>query len=292
MPKSLGSASRRRTLWIGLALLAVAVWMFFLGILVGRGTAPVRFDIDRLEQELAALRETLQEKERQLLASTQSAESEMGFTFFDDLKQSEEQGTVTFRVPPPPPEPETESDILPNAMPTQAPAPEPAAPLGEDVSTEIEPAPAETEPPDLPPGSSDDASAPETLKPKKSLKQATFKSAALARTPTPAQRSSTVANSGQSSKPKSQPVSRQAAPGAPRGSLTIQVSAVQDAATASAMVARLKSQGYDAHQSVARIPGKGLRYRIRVGRFTHSGEAQSVVRRLKQDNYDARVVNR
>ncbi|MDP7417006.1 MAG: hypothetical protein QF888_03315, partial [Desulfobacterales bacterium] len=34
----------------------VAAWMFFLGILVGRGTAPVKFNIEKLQKKLAALK--------------------------------------------------------------------------------------------------------------------------------------------------------------------------------------------------------------------------------------------
>jgi len=34
----------------------VAAWMFFLGILVGRGTAPVKFDIGKFQKKLAALK--------------------------------------------------------------------------------------------------------------------------------------------------------------------------------------------------------------------------------------------
>jgi len=52
-----------RALWIGLSLFACA-WMFVLGILVGRGTAPVQFDIDKLQKELAALKEAVVKKER------------------------------------------------------------------------------------------------------------------------------------------------------------------------------------------------------------------------------------
>ena len=77
-----------------------------------------------------------------------------------------------------------------------------------------------------------------------------------------------------------------------RGSLTIQVAAVKTAGIANEMVAKLKRQGYEAHQSVAKIPGKGLRYRIRVGRFTSSKEAHSLARRLKKDSYEAIIVNR
>lgn len=41
----------------------IAGWMFILGILVGRGTAPVNLEMDRFEKELADLRSALREKE-------------------------------------------------------------------------------------------------------------------------------------------------------------------------------------------------------------------------------------
>jgi cell division septation protein DedD len=39
----------------------ISAWMFILGVLVGRGTAPVQFDMEKLEKELAALRKTVSE---------------------------------------------------------------------------------------------------------------------------------------------------------------------------------------------------------------------------------------
>jgi cell division septation protein DedD len=40
-----------------------SAWMFVLGVLVGRGTAPVHFDIQNLQKELAALKEAVLQKE-------------------------------------------------------------------------------------------------------------------------------------------------------------------------------------------------------------------------------------
>jgi hypothetical protein len=40
----------------------VSVWIFFLGILVGRGMAPVQFDMHALQKELADLRIALIKK--------------------------------------------------------------------------------------------------------------------------------------------------------------------------------------------------------------------------------------
>ena len=56
--KKSSSLSRKGLIiWISLTFVASA-WMFGLGIVVGRGTAPIRFDIEKLQKELALLRET------------------------------------------------------------------------------------------------------------------------------------------------------------------------------------------------------------------------------------------
>ena len=56
--KSTSGLSRKQLIvWISLTFVASA-WMFVLGIIVGRGTAPVKFDIEKLQKELALLRET------------------------------------------------------------------------------------------------------------------------------------------------------------------------------------------------------------------------------------------
>jgi hypothetical protein len=50
------------TLWICVTFFACA-WMFVLGIFVGRGTAPVKFDMEKLQKELVDLKEALIKKE-------------------------------------------------------------------------------------------------------------------------------------------------------------------------------------------------------------------------------------
>jgi cell division septation protein DedD len=42
--------------WLGVTFLAM-VWMFTLGVLVGRGLSPVRFDVKKLKKELMALKQ-------------------------------------------------------------------------------------------------------------------------------------------------------------------------------------------------------------------------------------------
>ena len=49
--------------WLGVIFILCA-WMFVIGVLVGRGTAPVKFDIDSLQNKLAASRQDLKKKAR------------------------------------------------------------------------------------------------------------------------------------------------------------------------------------------------------------------------------------
>jgi cell division septation protein DedD len=57
------SRNREKLIWSGICL-GVSFWMFCLGILVGRGTAPVHFDTKALQKELVALKKAAVEKTR------------------------------------------------------------------------------------------------------------------------------------------------------------------------------------------------------------------------------------
>jgi cell division septation protein DedD len=50
-------------IWGGVALF-VAGWMFVLGIMVGRGTAPVNLEADKLERELVDLKDAVMQKQK------------------------------------------------------------------------------------------------------------------------------------------------------------------------------------------------------------------------------------
>ena len=67
----------------------ISAWMFVLGVLVGRGTAPVHFDIEVLQNELIALKESIikQEQER-TRAETPSLEEKKELDFYEALKGS------------------------------------------------------------------------------------------------------------------------------------------------------------------------------------------------------------
>jgi cell division septation protein DedD len=87
--KSTGKQSRKSLiLWIGLTLF-VCAWMFVLGILVGREMVPVRFDIQKLQNELAALKETVIKKELdqyKIDSNTDDSKTKLGF--YETLKKT------------------------------------------------------------------------------------------------------------------------------------------------------------------------------------------------------------
>lgn len=74
------------TFWFFL-LFFTSAWMFFLGVLVGRGTAPVHFDIEKLQKELAGLKQAAIEKEERRYKISPKATSDANtFGFYERLK--------------------------------------------------------------------------------------------------------------------------------------------------------------------------------------------------------------
>ena len=81
-------------LWIGLTLF-VSAWMFVLGILVGREMVPVKFDIEKLQNELATLKEAVIKKELdqyKIESSTDESKTKMGF--YETLKKTGDEARL------------------------------------------------------------------------------------------------------------------------------------------------------------------------------------------------------
>jgi cell division protein FtsN len=100
--KKKGSAKRSRfgfeltrkelCLWLGVAFL-VMVWMFTLGVVVGRGLSPVRFNVAKLTKELMDLKEQALKREKQGLdVETASKKDELGF--YDALTDKKEEARL------------------------------------------------------------------------------------------------------------------------------------------------------------------------------------------------------
>lgn len=97
----------RRGVYGSLALvLAACAWTFFLGVLVGRGTAPVHFDMEKLGQDLQALREQVQDHQaRQLQTYSEAVENKSDLDFYEDLKASAENLAIDPDLTRAPPQP-------------------------------------------------------------------------------------------------------------------------------------------------------------------------------------------
>lgn len=91
MTEGKATASKHRSAWGRyLLLFFVAAWMFVLGVLVGRGTAPVHFDTEALQTELAALRDAMVAKERKTLEQTIRGKGEVEkepLEFYEALRE-------------------------------------------------------------------------------------------------------------------------------------------------------------------------------------------------------------
>ena len=75
--------------WIGLICFS-SIWMFALGIFVGRGTVQLQFDIEKIQNKLTALEEALAKKEKAQFDDLSKAVNKKNhLEFYDDLKKSE-----------------------------------------------------------------------------------------------------------------------------------------------------------------------------------------------------------
>lgn len=76
------------TTWICL-IVFVSAWMFVLGIFVGRGTAPVKFDIEKLQKELVALKEAvIKEEKKRFKIDSDTGTGRVDLDFYEALKDT------------------------------------------------------------------------------------------------------------------------------------------------------------------------------------------------------------
>lgn len=91
--KDSGQKPRKNTsirIW-GSACLLIGFWMFCLGILVGRGTAPVEFDIHAIQTQIAELKQAALEKTRQYYQTeAKKAGGKTELAFYEALKRAQD----------------------------------------------------------------------------------------------------------------------------------------------------------------------------------------------------------
>ena len=90
-----------------LVLFVVSAWMFVLGVLVGRGTAPVRFDLGSLDAELAELKANEQQQQMaRVKIDAKAVDPKTDLEFYEELKKTQKPPVPKDRQPAEKPKPE------------------------------------------------------------------------------------------------------------------------------------------------------------------------------------------
>ncbi len=90
---SLKFVPKEPSVWIFL-IIFVSAWMFALGVLVGRDTVPVKFDIEKLQKELVALKEAVIKKEKKRFKiDSEGVRNKTDFGFYEALKETKNKNS-------------------------------------------------------------------------------------------------------------------------------------------------------------------------------------------------------
>lgn len=121
--------------WL-VVMFIVSAWMFGMGVMVGRGTAPVQFDLDRLKRTFESLKKSTQasKKEAAPIESSEMKEKTK-LDFYEALPKNREDTDMTVVAKPPAP-------AVAKEPPAQKPAEPPAPPKVEKPAAAPSPAPA------------------------------------------------------------------------------------------------------------------------------------------------------
>lgn len=131
--------------WITLICFS-SVWMFVFGVLVGRGTAPLQVDIQKLQKELIALKEAVLHKEKEQLETySREINDKARLDFFVELKQSNPLGPPQAAPNGPPPVSLKNPDPKPQTTET------PKPPAANPIETAPKPLPEAAKPDDKQP---------------------------------------------------------------------------------------------------------------------------------------------
>jgi cell division septation protein DedD len=80
--------------WLGVIFILCA-WMFVIGILVGRGTAPVKFNIDGLQTKLEVSRQKLNQKQKgQVRGDSEIVEDKTKLDFYEALPEDRQDTNI------------------------------------------------------------------------------------------------------------------------------------------------------------------------------------------------------
>jgi cell division septation protein DedD len=215
--------------WLGVIFILCA-WMFIIGVLVGRGTAPVKFDIDGLQSKLEVSNQDQKKRAGgQPRGESPLVKDKTKLDFYEALPEDRKDTRIDEKKP------------------TRV------------ISKKVEPLPDKK----LPKTTEKKATEKSTSK-----KETTVKSGAVQKAP-----------------PKPPPKQHIASKSEvkPSGKVyTVQVAAVKVAKDADRLVGHLKKKGYPAYRIISKVQGKGIWFRVRVGKYKSKAGARATKQKLEK----------
>jgi len=215
--------------WLGVIFILCA-WMFISGVLVGRGTAPVKFDIDDLQSKLG-----VSEQDQKNGAGGQSrgessiVKDKTKLDFYEALPEDRKDTKIDEKKSTP------------------------------GINKKVEPLPDKK----LPKITGEKATKKSTSK-----KETAVKSGAVNKEPP--------------KPPPKQPIASQSEAKPSAKVYTVQVAAVKVAKDADRLVGQLKKKGYPAYRIISKVQGKGIWFRVRVGKYKSKADARDTMQKLEK----------
>ena len=131
-------------IWIAL-LVFVAIWMFVLGVMVGRGMAPVNLEAGKLDRELAEQKDRMLKEKQDAAVSAAAGQTDekANLGFYEALKNPGKETAFRPAKPATPksPKPEAPAVSHPPTAPVAKPKPRPPSAPTADARSKSVPAP-------------------------------------------------------------------------------------------------------------------------------------------------------
>lgn len=254
-------------------LFLYSAWVFVLGILVGRETSPIKFDTEKLQKELAALRESVITREQKHFEIDRDSlyDKMPELDFHQALKSTEDD--IGFLTPP-------ESSDAPDGSDEpsgKVSEPAPVSPLSDQTTSDM----------------NEDYTVTKAAIPEKTaVRRKKEKPREIS-----VQRVSLKKTESRPDPPQSVQMEEVTPPPAPEEApqsgknITVQVASFKLSKDAENLVSQLQKKGYPAYVSPAVVFGKGIYYRVRVGYFETRAKASSTKKQLKKDRFDSFYTN-
>jgi septal ring-binding cell division protein DamX len=268
-----GPHQKRSVLWIVL-IMFISGWMFFLGVIVGRGTAPAMFDYQKIETEIAALTRTFTESlktKNDMDTDILTTQAELEYP--EELKKKTED-PARMLIPTPTLTPIKPAAETPKTVHQESAPVMPLSPAKPDLRVAVKPESVESAPDAIKTATDVKIKSMYDIKAIQARESASEKTVPVAPERTPA------------AVPKPQPPASENKTAASMP-VTVQMPSLLDKKSADALIESLRSKGISASKTPKMVQGKGIWYTVVIGKYTSSTEADAVMNRLKQENVDA-----